>query len=128
MKELELKAAVRERDGQRCVDCGMTAEEYAERSRISLDVHRLSPGSQYTAAGTVTVCRSCHRVRHGAKKGHHLAVSIFVERGMSARVAAQAKRFSISRPGYLRMAVTERLERDEIESKVKRKPPADDAD
>lgn len=61
--ELELKDAVRARDGHKCVDCGATA------GLRQLDVHRLVPGSLYTIDGTVTVCRSCHKKRHAALNG-----------------------------------------------------------
>jgi hypothetical protein len=64
MTELEIKAAVRARDGFRCVDCGMTAAEHRDRYRRRLEVHRLIPGSAYSVKGTVTLCHRCHRGRH----------------------------------------------------------------
>lgn len=57
-----IKESIRERDGYRCVDCGRT-----QRGR-RLDVHRLVPGrlgGEYTAKNCVTLCRRCHRKRHG---------------------------------------------------------------
>jgi hypothetical protein len=57
---LTVKAAVRERDGYRCTDCGMTNEEHRVQYGKSLDVHRLVPGSAYTPDGCVTLCRKCH--------------------------------------------------------------------
>ncbi len=61
MSVLKIKAAVRKRDGHRCADCGrQRAYAYAPR----LDVHRISPGSEYTVEGCVTLCRRCHKRRH----------------------------------------------------------------
>lgn len=59
-----IREQVRERDGRRCVDCGMTSEQSVEVYGKELDVHRLVRGSAYTLAGCVTVCRSCHSKRH----------------------------------------------------------------
>jgi hypothetical protein len=36
-----IKKPVRKRDGQRCVDCGMSATEHVGRYRRTLHVHRL---------------------------------------------------------------------------------------
>jgi cytochrome c553 len=60
MTPAEVKEAVRERDGQRCVECGLTALEHQERYGMTLDVHRVVPGSAYTLEGCVTLCRACH--------------------------------------------------------------------
>lgn len=64
MSVIDLKDRVRERDGRKCVDCGMTNDEHVEKTGRILDVHRLEPGAEYTEEGTVTVCRSCHDKRH----------------------------------------------------------------
>ena len=60
MDEWSVKAAVRARDGNKCTDCGMTAEDHRKTYGKGLDVHRVVPGSQYTVAGCVTLCRRCH--------------------------------------------------------------------
>lgn len=59
-----VKAAVRDRDGLACVDCGCTDKEHRERTSRGLEVHRIVPGSEYTVDGCVTVCRICHGLRH----------------------------------------------------------------
>jgi hypothetical protein len=66
MTVLDIKAAVRKRDGFRCVDCGITQDEYG----ITLEVHRLKPGSAYTADGCVTTCAGCHGKRHRGTGTH----------------------------------------------------------
>jgi cytochrome c553 len=55
-----IKAAARARDGYRCTKCGMTDTEHKARHGATLDVHRVVPGSAYTLAGVVTLCRPCH--------------------------------------------------------------------
>lgn len=57
---LMIKAAVRKRDGQKCVDCGMTNDKHTEKYGRSLHVHRTAPGSEYTAEGCETLCYKCH--------------------------------------------------------------------
>jgi hypothetical protein len=56
----DIKAAVRERDGHRCTECGTTAEQHYELYGRKLEVHRLVPGSPYTVEGSVTLCKKCH--------------------------------------------------------------------
>jgi hypothetical protein len=58
--ELEIKEAVRVRDGHKCLDCGMTAEEHKEKFDTKLHVHRLVPGMTYTPGWCVTLCQTCH--------------------------------------------------------------------
>jgi hypothetical protein len=58
--ELQIKQAVRDRDGNRCRDCGMTGEESRKKYGKELDVHRLLPGSYYLERSCVTLCRACH--------------------------------------------------------------------
>jgi hypothetical protein len=67
--ELEIKAAVRERDGYRCRDCGMTAAQHVERFGKTLEVHRVVPGSPYTVDGCVTLCRPCHGPKPRSPRG-----------------------------------------------------------
>lgn len=68
-----IKSAVRERDGQQCTKCGMTAEQHQQHYGRTLDVHRTTPGSEYSLdeGVCVTLCRSCHgpepRRKHGER-------------------------------------------------------------
>jgi hypothetical protein len=57
MKSAKLiKAAVRNRDSHKCVDCGR--ERKADEAQFQ--VHRKVPGSEYTMDGCVTLCPECH--------------------------------------------------------------------
>jgi len=60
MNVLQIKAAVRERDGYKCTECGMTNFEHVLLVGRSLEVHRLAPGSVYSIEGCVTLCQPCH--------------------------------------------------------------------
>jgi hypothetical protein len=64
MNEDDIKTSVRERDGYRCVDCGMGHQLHREQFGRGLQVHRLAPGSPYTIEGCITLCRPCHEMRH----------------------------------------------------------------
>lgn len=59
---LDIKAQVRERDGNRCAKCGMTKEEHLTQYGTILEVHRTTPGSEYSLdpGACITICRRCH--------------------------------------------------------------------
>lgn len=65
---LKIKNAVRERDEQKCVDCGMTRTEHLDKYKRDIQVHRNVPGSEYSVDGCVTVCVKCHGRRHRLPK------------------------------------------------------------
>jgi hypothetical protein len=57
---LDIKEAVRRRDGYRCAQCGMTNEEHLATFGRTLEVHRVTPGSPYTVSGCRSLCKRCH--------------------------------------------------------------------
>ncbi len=59
--DLDIKEAVRARDGYRCRDCGMTQEEHLKQYEQILEVHRLIPGIGYEVGVCVTLCVNCHK-------------------------------------------------------------------
>lgn len=63
MNVLQIKAAVRERDGYKCTECGMTNFEHILSSGKSLEVHRLNPGSKYAVEDCITLCKACHATK-----------------------------------------------------------------
>ncbi len=65
MNEFNVKNAVRNRDGRKCVDCGMTEKEHRKKTGRTLDVHRLVPDSVYAVDGCIALCMVCHKARHG---------------------------------------------------------------
>lgn len=89
---MEAKVAVRERDGQKCVDCGKTQEEFSQEKlarkkqmdviagriwkrelRIYvLDVHRKEADGPYSLENCVTLCRKCHRRRHALMRNERI--------------------------------------------------------
>lgn len=72
-----VKRAVKERDGNQCVDCGMTNEEHVRYFARGLHCHRRIPSLGYTEANCQTVCQCCHWTRHKATSfsvaGPHVA-------------------------------------------------------
>ena len=74
MTDLEIKAAVRKRDGNRCVECGMANDEHLQLFGSSLEVHRITPGSPYTLEGTATLCKRCHGPKPRSPRGKRDAI------------------------------------------------------
>lgn len=117
MTELEVKAAVRARDGNRCTECGMTFEEHEQRYGSDLDVHRLTPRSRYTLEGCVTLCKSCHGPKPKHSNGPKQPTVMFQARHSEEfmeRVKAAAERLNISAASYIRMVVTQRMDQDNV--------------
>jgi cytochrome c553 len=73
MTESEIKAVVRYRDGNRCTKCGITAAEYRRVAGRKLDVHRKTPGADYSVDECVTLCRKCHGPEPRRKRGERMA-------------------------------------------------------
>ena len=63
MNEYEVKAFVRQRDKNKCRDCGMPEEDHQKEYGKSLEVHRLIPRMMYVADWCVLLCRKCHAAK-----------------------------------------------------------------
>lgn len=87
MTILQIKAAVRTRDGHRCTECGMTDEDSRKLYGCSLDVHRVSPGSAYAVDETcATLCKTCHGPQPKSPRGSGTRLSIMVKRTTLERI------------------------------------------
>jgi hypothetical protein len=100
---LRIKAAVRERDGYCCVECGTTNDEHVAEHGSILQVHRLEPGAPYSADGCVTLCKPCHgpkpRLPHGVRRRREGLVRLPVQVAELAERLAGS--FGESVPDYL---------------------------
>jgi hypothetical protein len=61
LSDAKIKELVRERDGYKCRDCGMSDEDHQEKFDQTLEVHRLVPGVEYGQTWCVTLCCDCHK-------------------------------------------------------------------
>lgn len=63
------RSEIRSRDGKRCQDCGMTAEQHMEKFGRDLEVHHIIPfrlfedgdEAAHQPDNLITLCRPCHR-------------------------------------------------------------------
>ncbi len=104
----QVKAAVRERDGHRCTIC--------ERSGIRLDVHRLSPRSEYSVDGCVTLCKHCHgkQPKSPYRSGHFNGTRriVFLKERLAIQLDALADANASDLMQEVNRAVREMLERE----------------
>lgn len=54
---MDVRDAVRKRDGYRCVCCKRKSSANDGRAH---DVHRIFPGGNYVLGNCITLCRGCH--------------------------------------------------------------------
>lgn len=59
-----------------CVVCGLTNDLHRKRYGRILEVHRLLPGSIYTADGCITLCKACHNGCPRALQRRHSSQSL----------------------------------------------------
>lgn len=67
--DLDIKAAVRLRDGNRCVQCGMDSALHIRHYGRDLEVHRKIPGSTYAVEGCELLCKRCHGPKPKSPRG-----------------------------------------------------------
>lgn len=60
-KHMKIKRQVRQRDGMKCVECGMTERVHREKySGRNLHVHRIVADGAYSLENCETLCQGCH--------------------------------------------------------------------
>lgn len=91
-----MKAKVRERDGFKCVKCGMSNDEHIKWCGRQLDVHRKTPGSFYTLEGCETLCKKCHPrgLRPGGADLAHSQIMLRLSQEVLERLDELASLFS----------------------------------
>lgn len=65
MAEAKIKKAIRDRDGRKCVKCGLSERAHKRRYGQSLHVHRLVEGGEYSLENGQSLCLPCHHAVHG---------------------------------------------------------------
>jgi hypothetical protein len=92
-----VKAAVRERDGHRCTQCGLTARQHRRRFGRGLEVHRSSPGSVYSLEGCVTLCRPCHYQKPKLPRGTSSFLRFIIPQDLLDVIEASAQQIGRTR-------------------------------
>jgi hypothetical protein len=122
MTEVEVKEAVRTRDGNACAECGMTNEQHNRTFGRSLEVHRNTPGSPYTVGDCSLLCQPCHRPKPVSARGRGRRatatkktklVTLTMPTDWYVRARSAARDLSISVPDLMRMATADYLQRRE---------------
>lgn len=89
------KYLVRERDGYKCTQCGVTDDEHVARYGRRTEVHRIVPGSLYSLKGCVLLCRDCHypqpRRKRGVKDKENKQREITVSLGKNPHVVLRGR-------------------------------------
>lgn len=119
MSKLAVKAAVRERDGNACVECGMSYVAHVFQYGRDLEVHRVTPGSVYTVGGCVTLCMQCHDSKPVRKPGEpdqeNPYVCVSVPKRYHSALKELAERLGVSVTEIVRRGVDKELRENGIE-------------
>ncbi len=119
LKGHDIRVIVRHRDGYRCVECGMTAQEHKKKYRRTLDVHRVTPGSPYTVDGCIALCKKCHATKPKSPAGtpptgEHKGVQINLRAWnplLIPEIEKYAKKIGRSRNYAINLLIAEELTR-----------------
>jgi 5-methylcytosine-specific restriction endonuclease McrA len=104
----DIRDAIRERDGFRCTQCGLSQEEHIVRHGRKLDIHRKTPGTYAIEDRCVSLCIPCHSRIPNRKKMGHRTVSLPV--AFEAPLKELARRLGVAVPYVIRDAIRERLQ------------------
>lgn len=127
MTTKEIKAMVRARDGFKCVDCGATR---SVGKRATLHTHRLTPGSEYTIDGCVTLCHDCHGKRHSnastgtpdrVRSSPAVLVSLPISHELKEAIGAAADAAGMAMNEWIAELVAKHFGRPEL-AEIPRKP------
>lgn len=117
MSIVAVKERVRQRDGYRCTQCGMTEAEHRAKYGRTLDVHRVVPRSRYTVVGSVTLCRACHGPQPKAQPetpdeaGRGSPLGIWIDAALRDAIEAARKRNRRTLREEVSLALEQYLER-----------------
>lgn len=102
----EVRSAVRQRDGRRCTECGMSNEAHVEKYGRSLEVHRLIPGGPYSLGNCVTLCIVCHGPKPRSPRG------LPVPRELAVKIKAVVRSSGESASAYVARLLSPLIEAD----------------
>lgn len=110
MSVAKIKAAVRRRDGFKCVKCGMLNAVHIAKYGRQLDVHRIVPGSAYATEkdACVTLCKACHSSQPKKPRGTGAVVHLTLPPDVRKAFELYCKREKRG-PGIAAAAIVEYL-------------------
>lgn len=115
MNVIEIKAAIRKRDGHRCTKCGMTSAQHKEQHGRNLEVHRVVPGSSYAVdESCITICRTCHYSEPRREYGAAILDRSCLHPKLKKQLGILVERNCSSIREELAVAVREHLERNQL--------------
>ncbi len=121
MTELQkLKAAIRERDGNKCTECGISNDDHLEKCGKSLHVHRIIADWKYCFQNCTTLCTSCHpkyaralnTIRTIPRSGGKMQLFTAIDSHLSDNVKWCARRKSMTIGDFVRKSLEQATMRE----------------